>query len=65
MAPGQSLCVPCGCFSGNVLQTKEFTPLEPGHAEYKYYAPGLGLLEADAVTGGTEIIKLVGVQTGG
>lgn len=26
------------------LVTNEFTPLEPGHAEHKYYAPGIGLI---------------------
>ncbi|MEW6741869.1 MAG: hypothetical protein AB1486_03835 [Planctomycetota bacterium] len=32
-----------GTYAG-CLQTKEWTPLEPGVVEYKYYAPGIGLL---------------------
>jgi hypothetical protein len=42
--------VPYGSFS-DCLETKEFTALEPGAVEYKFYAPGVGLvltLEGDA-----------------
>lgn len=28
------------------LQTEEFTPLEPGDSEYKFFAPGVGLITA-------------------
>jgi hypothetical protein len=28
----------------NVLQTEDFTPVEPGVFEYKFYAPGVGLV---------------------
>lgn len=31
-------------FRGNVLVSQEGTPLEPGILEYKYYAPGVGLV---------------------
>jgi Ca2+-binding RTX toxin-like protein len=31
----------------NVLQTLEFTELQPGAAEFKYYAPGVGLVLID------------------
>lgn len=27
---------------GNCLQTLEFTPIEPGHEEHKFYRPGIG-----------------------
>ena len=30
--------------TGDCLQTKEYTPIEPGEIEYKYYAPGIGLI---------------------
>ena len=30
--------------NSDCLVTNEFTPLEPGHAEHKYYAPGTGLI---------------------
>jgi len=34
--------------TGPLLQTLDFTPLEPGQTEYKFYAPGIGLvLETD------------------
>lgn len=35
---------PAGIFS-NCLKTEETTPLEPGDREYKYYAPGIGLVQ--------------------
>lgn len=41
--------VPGGSCNGNCLITRDFTPLDPGVNEYKYYAPGIGqLLEIDA-----------------
>ncbi|SRR5579885_228073 len=46
----QSVRVPYGSF--NALQTFEFTPLEPGAKENKYYAFGVGqVLSVDLVTG--------------
>lgn len=55
-----SVTVPYGSFS-SVLQTQEWTPLEPGHREYKYYAEGVGLvLESTKRTGG-ERIELVSI----
>ena len=35
---------PAGNFSG-VLKTEESSPLEPGTKEYKFYAPGIGLIK--------------------
>lgn len=57
---GESVTVPFGRFY-NCLQTREFTPLEPGVNEYKYYAPGVGLvLEVDVRTGArTELIAVM------
>jgi hypothetical protein len=51
-------CVPKGCFD-DALLTKESSPLIPGVVENKYYAPGIGLIEALKVQGGSESIKLV------
>jgi hypothetical protein len=51
-------CVPKGCFD-DVLLTKETSPLIPGVVENKYYAPGIGLIEAVRVQGGSESLKLV------
>jgi hypothetical protein len=45
-----SVSVPYGTFEG-VLVTKEWSPLEPGAFEHKYYARGVGLvLEAEGET---------------
>jgi hypothetical protein len=56
-----SRSVPFGSFSGNVLQTKDYSLIEP-HSEYKFYAPDLGLIEAIAINGGSEDIQLSTLQ---
>jgi len=44
--------VPAASCTGDCVQTRDFTPLEPDAEELKYYAPGIGLiLEVDAETG--------------
>lgn len=56
---GDTVVVPCGSFD-HVLVTKDWTPLEPGDEEQKYYAPGVGLiLEVE----GDERLELVRVMT--
>ena len=40
----QSVVVPYGDFSDSVLETGEYTPIEPDDYEFKYYAPGVGLV---------------------
>jgi hypothetical protein len=41
-----------GTYEDDVLETKDFTPIEPDAFEYKYYAPEVGLiLEKDPETG--------------
>ncbi len=52
----ESVTVPYGSFD-HVLKTKEWTPLEPGLVEHKYYAAGVG-----QVYGGG--LELVDVKTG-
>lgn len=56
---GASVTVPYGSF-GACLQTEEYTPIEPGHLEHKYYAPGVGLvLEENPETGArTELVSI-------
>jgi hypothetical protein len=56
-----SLCVRAGCFE-NVLVTKEWTPLERGVVEYKYYAEGVGFIFGEMVKGGEEQSELVRVH---
>ena len=41
------------------LKTKEWTPLEPGSVEYKYYAPGVGLVYVEENHGKTVKVELV------
>jgi hypothetical protein len=40
----------------NCLKVKETTPLEPGNAGFKFYAPGIGLIQDN-------VVKLVAVST--
>jgi hypothetical protein len=52
---------PAGYFTDVVL-TKEYTPLSPKTLEYKLYAPGVGVVLAIAVSGGSgreELIRYV------
>jgi hypothetical protein len=50
--------VPFGTFD-NVLQTKDYTPLEPGLVEHKFYAQGVGPVLAEIVSGGSGREELV------
>lgn len=58
----ESVTVPYGAFE-NCLQTKEWTPLEPGIEENKYYASGVGLLLEVAISEGDERLELVEITT--
>jgi hypothetical protein len=49
----ESATVPYGSFD-RVLVTKEFTPLQPGYIEHKYYAPGVGQVSG----GGLELVDV-------
>ena len=59
----KSTCVGYGCFD-NLLLTKEWTPLEPGVVEHKYYAGDVGFIRGVMVKGGKERTELVRVTTG-
>jgi hypothetical protein len=59
----KSTCVPYGCLH-HLLLTKEWTPLEPGVAEHKYYAKDVGFIRGVTVTGGKEHTELVRITTG-
>lgn len=58
----ESASVPFGSFD-NLLMTKDWTPLEPGIAEHKYYAKGIGLVLEETVEGGTGRIELLNMET--
>jgi hypothetical protein len=45
----------------NCLKTKEWTGLEPGHIEHKYYYPGLGLVFIEELKEKTVKVELVDV----
>ena len=49
----ESVAVPYGSFD-HALETEEWTPLEPGLVEHKYYAPGVGFVAG----GGLELIDV-------
>lgn len=54
--------VPWGTFT-DLLVTREWTPLEAGFAENKYYAAGIGLVLEEIVEGGDGRVELVGFET--
>src|SRR5205823_3763938 len=43
----------------NCLETQEFSALDPGSLEDKFYAAGIGLVKSQAVSGETEVLRLV------
>jgi hypothetical protein len=53
-----SVTVPGGTFR-HVLETEEFSPLEPGVLERKYYALGLGFIASVTTRGPVETLQLV------
>ena len=58
-----SRSVPFGSYTGNVLQTKDYSLLEPKN-ENKFYGPDVGLLEAISTTGPGEDIQLYTIKRG-
>ena len=54
--------VPFGMFD-NVLMTRDFTPLEPDILEHKFYARGVGVVLALAISGGSDREELVELTT--
>ena len=57
-----SLTIPYGSFD-HVLETKEWTPLEPGVTEHKYYAAGVVDIMEVAVQGPPKRLELVDVKS--
>lgn len=56
-----SFCIPYKCFK-KVLVIREWTPLERGVVEHKYYAQGVGFIYSVMVRGGEEVLELVRVK---
>ena len=55
--------VPFKSFRGAML-TKEWTPLEPGVIDHKYYVRGIGTVLEQTVKGGDERNELVDFRRG-
>jgi hypothetical protein len=58
---GEHVTVPYQDF-GNALLTKEWTPLEPGVLDHKFYARGIGTVLEQTVAGGNERNELVSLH---
>jgi len=58
----ESITVEYGSFD-NCLMTREWTPLEPGVAENKYYAKGVGQLKEIIVEGDSGYMELIDITT--
>lgn len=54
--------VPNGAFD-DVLVTRDWTPLEPGFAERKFYAPCIGNIAVRQVEGGRDFLDLIEIRT--
>jgi hypothetical protein len=61
VARGGQVTVPYGTLR-NVLTTLEATRIEPGAYDQKIYAPGLGIVREQALTGDQEFAALVSVN---
>jgi len=57
-----AITVPYGTFD-DVLVTREWTPLEPGFAERKFYAPCIGNVAVRQIEGGRNFLTLVKIRT--
>jgi len=60
----KSACVRYGCFE-DLLLTKEWTPLQRGVLDRKYYAEGIGFILGVMVAGGDERTELVHITMEG
>ncbi|WP_322936954.1 hypothetical protein [Nocardioides bizhenqiangii] len=48
----------------DLLETEDSSPLEPGVVERRLYARGIGLVRAQTVSGGDELVELVAFREG-
>jgi hypothetical protein len=60
LSTDESVTVPYGTFD-NALMTSEWTPLEHGVVEHKYYVSGVGNVRTIMVKGGSEEEQLVSI----
>jgi len=57
-----SISVPFGSFRHKALLTREWTPLEPGVIDHKYYVRGIGEVMETTAKGPREFGKLVSIS---
>jgi hypothetical protein len=57
VATNMIVTVPFGTFD-NCIKIREWTELEPDVTEFKYYAPDIGLIKAENVSDGEELILI-------
>jgi uncharacterized membrane protein YkoI len=62
LSVSESVTIPFGSFE-NVVQTKDYTPLEPGVFEHKFYAKGIGVIKEANLQTGEEIVLVEFVST--
>ena len=55
LSASERVTVPYGSFEA-VVQTKDYTPLEPDLLEYKYYAAGIGMVQEINPKTGEEVV---------
>lgn len=48
--------------TSHALLTREWTPLEPGVVDHKFYVPGIGTVLEETVKGGDELNELVAIR---
>jgi hypothetical protein len=58
----ETVDVPYGLEYTNVLVTREWSPLDACVDENKFYAEGVGMIKAKAITGSDEIQELIEIQ---
>jgi hypothetical protein len=53
-----SIMTPLADYAGGALKTKEWTPLEPGVRDRKFYVRGIGQVAEETVKGGDDDLRL-------
>jgi hypothetical protein len=59
VSPTATIAVPFGTFRDRALMTEEWTPLEPGVRDAKWYVKGIGQVKEATLKGGDERAELV------
>ena len=62
LALDETITVPYGTFSG-CLKTRDYTPLEPGADEHKYYCPQVGNVALEVMVEDNQRVELIQVTT--